>query len=158
MGDNLGCGRGEISDMRHIFSLLVLLTIAVSQQAPPKQESFDHSWPHHPDARWWNKLATTDRISFIEGFTSASSTVAGTRIVDVPSCENVVNGLMNGISQRYDFGQIAVGQYIVGLDDFYHVDSNQNIPVDGAIFYVRDKIRGVPPSVLDKELEEIKHL
>ena len=54
----------------------------------------------------------------------------------------------------FDFGNIPFGQLMDGVDEFYKDFRNKRVDIADAMTYVRDKLKGKSPAVLEQQLKE----
>jgi hypothetical protein len=113
---------------------------------------------------WWASLSDDAKADFIDGYTTAMSRVNGLingeRIIAAqelkPGAE--FNARMDQvlrlstIAQAFDFRVDGRG-FVGGIDEFYKDPLNTRIPIDFAMLYVRDELRGdKSPKELQDEL------
>ena len=60
----------------------------------------------------------------------------------------------NPIVACFDFGNIPFGQLMDGVDEFYTDFRNKHVDIADAMTYVRDKLKGKSPAVLEQQLKE----
>jgi hypothetical protein len=107
---------------------------------------------------WWSELSETSKLWFvkgyIEGLTRADKLLSQSldfRNAKPPSAVTRIP-----VESYLDFTEISYGQFMDGLDIFYNDYRNKRININIALLYVRDQIRGVSETDLNKRLEGMR--
>jgi hypothetical protein len=102
---------------------------------------------------WWNNISEAEKDAFIDGFTTA---MARANSLTVALCKSTMNEAKPGASNFNEKFYGGMDLCLVGqefafnldkplkpkLDDFYKEPLNFRIPVQNAIYYVRDEMAG----------------
>jgi hypothetical protein len=107
---------------------------------------------------WWTTFDEPEKLAFvqgyIEGLSRANVLLRGSVNFDDSKIVHKVS--KEPVTSYLDFSEISYGQYIQGLDVFYSDYRNKRINFNAAILYIRDQVRGIAQTELDKRLEGMR--
>ncbi len=112
------------------------------------------------NGEWWTGLSADTKVNFVDGYSTAMTRVNHvTHSLCVNNAKNApTGGQLNAtaamdlcfIAESFDFN-LDRRNLVNGIDEFYKDSRNTRIPIDSAIEYVRDKLKGKKSA---KELED----
>lgn len=118
---------------------------------------------------WWTRLSAETKNAFVDGYTTAMNTVSQrTHFVCMKMAKDAKDSgpsqqfwadmqssmALCDVAKLYDFG-VDTTELERGLDDFYLDSQNVRVPIDFALEYARDKLKGdTTPNDLQKKLDE----
>lgn len=122
--------------------------------------------PGKRDAYWWEKLRPMEKLAFVDGYAGAmthahvTTRVIGSAIIedtreDSPCSstkERAVTAFVGRAKADFDYFHITLGQLSDGLDKFYADFRNQRIEVYDAMDIIRQQIKGVDDSVIQRQI------
>lgn len=142
------------------FALLLLLVLGTGIGGG-QSENQDPFFRLLGNGLWWTKLPPNAKVNFVDGYTTAMAKVNHTAhglCMALAKDSKNMDQLMGSdnlceIAREFDFG-VDKEKLVDGLDDFYTDSQNTRLPIDIAMEYERDKLKGdTAPNELLKKLE-----
>lgn len=142
------------------FALLLLLMAAtvIAQDQSKVSNSFLRLFD---DGRWWVSIPADAKDNFVDGYSTAMAKVNHTAqslcmalAKDSKNMDQLLgSSTLCEIAKQFDFG-VDKKKLVDGINEFYADSQNTLLPIDFAMEYERDKLKGdTAPNELQKKLD-----
>jgi hypothetical protein len=140
--------------MKRLFAVVLVLSGAAVAADKPQNDGY-----------WWANLSAQYRAGYVWGYLAGMSHANTGKLGQClsfakdlqqakfpnTSLKQVIDTFCTYPDDDYD--SITVGQFVDGITSFYSDYRNKQLPIEWAMEYIRDEVKGKPGAELSRKLE-----